>query len=480
MLEAELPPDAKAARAPADVARDLIACLPGLDAGRLAAAEREKLLAGLETRADAALADLAQIYGGAPQPMDARAREALAVSRGLAMALARAYKSAALQSKGKVAPTLLKAMGNVAEAMRASYETYSKMPDGTWREMNQLFLFAQQKGVAAVVADAESGLSANDFYGECLLLSLTDPYRLARGELATVVALIRGLRVPMSLGKEAPATRPTAHFIACDGDTPPRPMRDAEHESLPAQAYIFDTTAMVDQLQALLASGNAGDERALVNKLITLWEDPPRRAFRRDPAKGSVAICVGVKPIAHFVAHDADVDAEAETQAVRQGITMPLRALPEDETGHAIPIHEWAVINMSAGGARVRRTASTNYPVMVGEIVGIRAPGKSQWTIGVTRWVTGAEDGATEFGVQFFASAVCAVWVKEAPSGARKLGLLVTDGNQDSDESLLAPAGTYAELAQFELRGEDYRARVRAGRLVERNARFDLFQVVAA
>ena len=479
MLEEELSATAKPAREPVAFARDLIACLPGLDEGRLAPAQREQLLAGLESRADAALGELRPVFGDAPQPMDARAREALAVSRALSLALARACKSAALQSKGKVAPTVLKAMCYVAEAMRGSYQTYSKVPDGMWREMNELFLFAQQKGVAAVIANAQTGISINDFYGECLLLSLTDPYRLGRGELATVVALIRGLRVPVSLGKEAPQTRATAHFVACDGDAPPRPMRDADREQLPGDAYVFDTSAIVDHLRVIRDAGNAGDAQALVARLITLWEDPPRRAFRRDPAQGSVAICVGVKPIAHFVAHDADVDGEAETHAVRQGITMPLRALPEDETGLAIPIHEWAVINMSAGGARVRRTSSTNYPVTVGEVVGIRSPGKSLWTIGVTRWVTGAEDGATEFGVQFFASAVCAVWVKEPASGGRKLGLLVTDGNQ-ADESLLAPAGTYGELAEFELRGEGYRSRVRAGRLVEKNARFDLFEVLAA
>ena len=76
------------------------------------------------------------------------------------------------------------------------------------------------------------------------------------------------------------------------------------------------------------------------------------------------------------MAHDAGVDGEAETKALRRGITMPLRALPEDESGRAIPIHEWAVINMSSGGARVRRTSTTSYPVTVGEIVGIRGPGK--------------------------------------------------------------------------------------------------------
>ena len=476
MLEAEAPISEKPGRAPVDAARDLIGCLPGLEEGRLAPEKRQALLAGLESRADAMLHELGRIYGDAPQPMDGPAREALAVSRALALALARAYKAAAMNSKGKVASLVLKAMGHIADCMRGSYETYSKMPDGTWREMNQLFLFAQQKGVAHVVANSESGMSINDFYGECLLLSLADPYRLARGEMATVVSFIRGLNVPVSLGREAPETRPTAHFIACDGDAPPRPLRDAG-ATLPADGYIFDTTAVVDCLRVVHDEGE-GVERELVARLITLWEDPPRRVFQRDPAQGSVAICVGVKPIAHFVAHDAEVDAEAETRAVRQGITMPLRALPEDETGHAIPIHEWAIVNMSAGGARVRRTTSTNYPVMVGEVVGIRSPGKALWTIGVTRWVTGSDDGTTEFGVQFFASAVCAVWVKDAHG--RKLGLLVTDGNRDTDESLLTPPGTYAELAEFELRGEGFRSRVRAGRLMEKNPRFDLFQVLAS
>ena len=37
----------------------------------------------------------------------------------------------------------------------------------------------------------------------------------------------------------------------------------------------------------------------------------------RDPAQGSVAICVGVKPIAHFVAHDATTDHGETSTAMR-------------------------------------------------------------------------------------------------------------------------------------------------------------------
>ncbi|HUQ28254.1 MAG TPA: hypothetical protein VM051_06660 [Usitatibacter sp.] len=459
-----------------ELARALNGFVAGLEAGATPA-ERQQQLVTLAPRADSALGALEAIYRDAPQPMENHEREALAVARALALGLARAYKSSATQSKGKVALPVFKAMTYVAAAMRASYQTYSKVPDGTWREMNELYRLAQEKGVATLVASAQSGMSISDYYGECLLLSLTDPYRLAPGELAAIVALLRAKKPTISLGKEAPDTRATAHFIACDADVPPRPLR--ESDALPAGAYVFDTTAVVDPLRAAMEREPAGEARSLITKLVALWEDPPKRAFRRDPAQGSVAICVGVKPIAHFVAHDADADGEAETKALREGITMPLRALPEDEAGHAIPIHEWAVINMSSGGARVRRTSSTNYPVTVGEIVGIRGPGKVLWTIGATRWVTGLEDGTIEFGLQFFANAVCAVWVKEAASSGRKLGLLVAEGDDHAEESLLTPPGTYAELAEFELRGEGFRSRVRASRLVEKNSRFDLFRVVA-
>jgi len=93
-----------------DVARDLVGRLGRLDEGRPGPAERQERLLTLESRADPVLRELARIYGDAPQPMDDLAREALAVARALALALARAYKSAAVESRGKVASPLLKAM----------------------------------------------------------------------------------------------------------------------------------------------------------------------------------------------------------------------------------------------------------------------------------------------------------------------------------------------------------------------------------
>jgi hypothetical protein len=477
-----------------EAARALLKHIAALEGGGVPLAQRLQMLDQAQERVGAVLDELGSICERSAQPLDEHAREVLEVTRGLASACASAYRSAAHETieapadsidAPRLAPVLLKAMRYVAAVMDCCYKSYSRLPEGTWKAMHDLYLLAEREGVALGAADARTRVSVLDFYSECLLLALADPYRLAPGETDRVQALIGELRVPLTVSRQPPETRPTCHFVVqADQDAPPHALRERDRMKRTAATRVFDASAMVEVLRAISPRGTGDGEpdsrRTLASKLVTLWDDPPKRMLPRDEAQGSVAICVGVAPIASFVAHESAVDGEEEAAALRQGLTMPLRALPEDEAGHLIPIHEWAVINMSAGGVRVRRNASTAYPVIVGEIVGIRAPGKVLWRIGVTRWVTGLADGATEFGVQFFAEAVCAVWARKMQAGSdRVLALLVTDGEEHAAELLLATPGTYAEQSEYELRGEGFRSHVRATDVIERNARFELFRVVA-
>jgi hypothetical protein len=482
-------------------AHELIDYLLALNDSTLDIDERVQILELCRPTARLLLRQLAEIYGRSPQPLNRDALDALAFARQLSTQLAAGYKIAIVDSalernagggKKPLGPLLLLAMQYLAEGMRASYRTYSRVPDGAWQEMHALYLHADQGGDATAVADAESSASVAEVYCESLLVSLCDPYRLLPDEVEKIVGLMRMLRVPVPLARKRPASPGSAHFfVPCDEDKPPRAAHVADEKPGSPRWRVLDANPLVARLRAIQREADAGDASsamttmvgadglALITKLIGLWGDPPKRAFRRDPAQGSVAICVGVKAIAQFVAHDATADGEAESKALREGITMPLRALPEDESGQAVPIHEWAVINLSAGGLKVRRNASTAYPIAVGEIVGIRAAGKALWMIGAARWITALDDGTTEFGVQFFASAVCAVWVKNTSSSAApKLGVLLADAEEFPRESLLTPPNAYSNKGEYELRGEGFRSRVQAADLIEKNARFELFHVV--
>jgi hypothetical protein len=360
--------------------------------------------------------------------------------------------------------------------------------------MHQLYLYADKEGFAGDPADAETNTTVADAYCEALLLSLTDPYRLVPGEADKIVAQIRGLRGLATLGQSRPATRPGGHFLVpCDTDKAPKPALSANDETGGPNWRLLDASPIVDKLRArklAIDSGNVSatmsrsvnpEVLALMARLITLWGDPPRRAYRRDPMDTSVAICVGLKSISHFVSHETDVDPAAEGEAIRAGITIPLVAVPNDEVSKSFPVHEWDVVNQSEGGVKVRRVESTLQPIAVGEAVGIKFLGRSRWTIAVVRWITQLEEGGMEFGLQFLAPAARVVWVQPSMSSSpqAKMGL-VLDDEEASEAALLTQPNLYQDLRVFELEEQGSTWTVRATNLIEKTARFELFHVAPA
>jgi cyclic-di-GMP-binding protein len=323
-----------------------------------------------------------------------------------------------------------------------------------------------------------------------LLLSLTDPYRLAQGETDKVIAQLRAYRGLATLGQARPATPPGGHFLVpCDTDKPPKPLLSANDDKGGAHWRLLDANPIVDKLRmkkSAVESGNVSatmskamgpEGLALLAKLVTLWGDPPKRAARRDPTEGTVAICVGLKAVSHFVSLEPKLDLATEDEMLRRGITMPVYALAMDDASQPIPVFEWNVVNQSPGGIKVRRMGPTQQPIAVGEVVGIKSPGKAHWTIGVVRWITMFDEGGMEFGLQYLAPMARMVWVQPttATSPQAKLGLLLGEGPRPA--GLITPPNTHAELREFEITEEGTVSCMRASTLVEKTGRFELFNV---
>ncbi len=486
-----------------DSGRKLCTHLAAINRSKMDTDDRIQILEIFRPIAAVLLEELEDIYGKATLPLGPRGRDALGLARDLASELCAGYRVAVVEKTGKriafgvkkqIPVLVLRAMEYLVAEMRASYRTYAPVHAGVWKELHRLYLYAEQEGIAAEIADAESKATIFDTYSEALLLALTDPYRLVPGEFERVLVQARGVRAGATLGQQRPATRPGGHFlVACDTDRPPKPALSANDDTGGPNWRLFDASPIVDKLRArklAVETGNVSSTMsktvgpevlATITRLIVLWGDPPKRAHRRDAMDTTVAICVGLKAIGHFVSIAASVDAQAEADAIRKGITIPLLAVPDDEISKSMPVHEWDVVNQSAGGIKVRRTVATQQPIGVGEVLGIKAIGKPFWTVGVARWITALEDGGMEFGVQFFSPAACAVWIQPVVSAGpqAKFGVLLADDDEASTgESLLTPPNTYSEMREFEIKGEGLVSRVRAAGLIEKTARFELFHVL--
>jgi hypothetical protein len=277
--------------------------------------------------------------------------------------------------------------------------------------------------------------------------------------------------------------------VPCDTDRPPKPALSASDDTGGPNWRLLDANPLVEKLRLRKEAIEAGNVSAttiramgpegiaLLGRLLLLWGDPPKRASRREREEATVAICAGLKALGHFLAQERLFAAGTEA-ALRKGITMPIPAHPRDESDQPIPVFEWDVVNRSDGGLKLRRTGSTPQAIAVGEVVGIKQVGKPRWGVGVARWITQLDDGGLEFGLQFLAGEARPVWVQPtiAAQPQAKAALLLP-GGPGPGGMLLAPAGTYSELREFEVDDAGQVSCVRATALTEKSARFELFHV---
>lgn len=483
-----------------EAARRIAANLAAINRAKVEFDDRLQLLENYRPVAQVVYDEMDAVFGKSLLPLPAKAREALGLARELATEFSYGYKILILEKTGKLLafgakkqmPLLLfRAMDYLAQILRASYRSYTPVTPGVWREIHQLYLHAEKEGLAAEPADPESKASIADLYAESLLIALTDPYRLVPGELDRITQVIRAQRGAVSLGQARPTTQPGGHFLVpCDVDKPPKPLASANDDPGGPNWRLLDANPMVDRLRARRQAVESGNVSAttskamnpeaigLLGKLMTLWGDPPKRNYRRDPMDTSVAICAGLRAIAHFVAIAPLAAAKAEADAIERGITMPLLAVPDDEVSKSMNVNEWEVVNQSAGGLKVRRTDATTQAITVGEAIGIKFLGQGRWTIGVVRWLTVLDEGGMEFGIQFLAPEARCIAIQQTvgATGQTRAGLLLSeeDGFESADSILAAPA-TYSDLREFEIEDAGVVSRVRATSLIEKTGRFELF-----
>ena len=483
-----------------DAAKKLTVHLAALNRARLDPDDRLQILEAYRPIATVVIDELDAIYAKATLPLSPKVLEALTLTRDFAGELATGYKIAideagtkllSFGAKKQLPLQVMRAMEYVAAQLRAAYKSYTPVPAGVWLDLHQLYLYGEQERVVAEIADTQTKEAAINVYVECLLLSLTDPYRLTPGEVDKVIAQVRTARAPVTLSQARPWTKTSAHFIVpCDTDKPPKPALSANDDNGGPNWRLLDCNPLVDKIalrrQAAEAGNVTGNMRnvagpesaALLSKLEALWGDPPKRANRRDPADTTVAICVGIKAIGHFTSLEPR-DPDAERAALRDGITMPnLRPYFAEA-----PVFEYDVVNTSEGGLKLRRSENTPHQLAVGEVVGIKRPGKVRWTIGVVRWITAFEEGGMEFGLQYLAPSARMITMQPTigaagTQGRTALVLHGENGLPTKPKLVLAPANTYSELREFELDESGTLSRVRARTLREKTGRFDFFEVL--
>jgi len=479
----------------------IVACLAAINRAELPAEERVALVEIYRPVIDVLLDELDAVYACASLPLQAKPLEAFSLAHTLSIESSFAYKMLVLEKSAKLIGfgnkksmpmPIHRLMNHAMAVMLQSYKTYYPVPAGIWAEVNSLFLYADEHGFANKVADETSKSSVADIYFEMLMLSLADPYRLMHREVDRVCEILRQHRGLVDLKISAEGVDPQRAFVvALDADCAPHALVQGNRPAAGSVIRLIDSSRLVERIQQRLKSAigggaaNAAKSRAthdlndLMGRLARLWGDPPKRQFRRNPSDTGVAVCAGVKAIAYFAELVANETPEADAEAIRDGRTIPLLRIPQDPMSQLVGVEEWQALNQSANGLRLHRNTGGNVGVAVGEAVGVRFVGGRGWNLGVVRWLTLLEGNALEFGMELISPAGYNVSLQATVGLSNKSipALLLTASHPEAPaDTVLTLPETFADLREFALNDHGEISNVRATTLIERTAKFDLFQ----
>lgn len=483
-----------------DSTRAITVNIEALNHAKLPAEDRVALVEIYRPVVAVLLDELEAVYAYSSLPLPAKQKEAFDLATQLLTQCGFAYKMILLDKSGKsmffnakksLPVPLFRAMHYLREIMLQCYKTYHPVPAGVWQEMHSLYQYAQEQGMLTDIADAETSSSMLDVYIEVLMVSLADPYRLMYQEVDRVLEILKQNRNLVDIRTDTEGLNPQRLFVvALDSDQAPKVLIQGGRPPAGQVLRLVHPGRLVEKIQqrARAQAGPGGaatksrathDVTDLIQRLIRLWGDPPKRQFRRNSVDSSVALCSGIKAISYFTNLAANEDPEADAQAIRDGDTIPLLKIPQDPMSQMVGIEEWHVLNQSANGLRMHREAGGNVSVTVGEIVGVRFVGGRSWNVGVIRWLTLLEGNALEFGVELIAPAAACITIEPTigSSGKPMPALMLYSLTPDVDcDTLLTATDTFSDLREFELNDNSELRRVRATTLVEHTSRFDMFQ----
>jgi len=350
------------------------------------------------------------------------------------------------------------------------YRFYRATQPCYFSELHQLYRIARYHGLLNVkIEDDGYGdpVSTADLYHAGMLSSLTDPFRLAEGEINLLFEVLsqHAGRCRIIPGNCRPGEGEGLYRIDLGSDT--RPVSCVEHESSVTvkEPYILDARAALKSVRDQLVRTPAkvrtlSPEAALLRQLLP--EDPKarKRGEERQPDARRVQVLLGIDSIHGFLM------SSSRARDSRQSAVEPF---------------ECKVLDSSENGMRVSLGNSGAGDVRVGELFALveGQPGQQYLRLAIVQSVHVSREGAMDAGLRLIKGGVGAVYC-HFPDDQVSTGyaaLFLSSGDDEyGTATLIASRGVYKEGCRLLIDVAGKKIRARAGRLTSDGPVFDRFE----
>lgn len=402
-------------------------------------------------------------------PLTPKKRQLAEFIRQLHMEMAYGYKAALRDlpssrlwwgKKSLLTQIMTRATQCLGEVLLRSYQVYMPYPAGVWKEIHDLYRYAEARGIHNDVAasrDSVAETSIAQDYLRILLLGLSNPYHMPQDECRQLQRFLQKWARKATLQNLGEVANPMGHFLIKAADAPPIPFpRDTQMPAGPEMRLldVSELTRIVNTFITHLQRGETARSLdigvdcldfaclEMLQRMVRVWGQSMQRRHARIKHTGYVFVCAGVGAVHFFSNGQKPLATPAWTDigvSMDDRVTLPDHMdqeeafIPLDEpvtaqsppaptesapaASEAFRMDRWQVRDSGPKGLFLVRYGNMQTSVRVGDLVGIqRVDDLERWNVGVVRWMKSPEASSLQMGVELLAPSVQPVAIRPGNS----------------------------------------------------------------
>ncbi len=419
-------------------------------------------------------------FFGSAIPISEKSKTVAHLARSLQEEMANGYKIVIMDSLNpKKSPLDPKVQAMIAHRalyylggmLFTSYQIYMPPPTGVWRDIHQVFRFAEQFNLLHdTVNDVENDLNlwstVLDMYKQIALFALADPYHLSQHEMEKLRTALSPWANTCQLSQYSDLPNQAGAMLIKPYDDLPPSRKIQQNENQTPQYRSLDTSGALHKIRKNLSQTNEkkvpeqkGQDHlppSLLSHLSKAWNPTIKRRFARNNRKAILNVAFGLDAVHHFVNGNKNSFARDSNTNILDSLFHSTRFtvsddMPEEmdkldtidvwELNHPHPIDtelddetlasigieqaprtisqnnpiyytdRCMVMNESAGGLCIQLPQESPPLIHIGELLCLQnsQDPKDYWEVGVIRWIKNTKGQTIEVGVQLLSPAAEAV-----------------------------------------------------------------------
>lgn len=408
------------------------------------------------------------------------------------------------QFKGLLAAVLHRCLYYSGMKILEHFRARRELPPGIWRDFHRFFSQAEHWGVSETpIEDAlESNLQATHCtaaYVTLLLIDVASPYSNSVRNLNLIRRWAGSWAPLVSVRMLDDELEVPPYIVEASKDLPLHGTNTSD--PLGADARGLDTSRlglqishMLSQLRQRMTPSQLGLGEETSSNVISLLEHLSRpwtqaaspRRFRRFASQGTAQVAIGFEAMHFYVSQKEFVQQDAANAYSRDEFNKLFTfrdsanpsAAPSLRADLDFPLDQWSVINHSANGFRLSRSAA-GQKITHSSLLAICPHDGEQFLLAQASWLMEESDGGLLLGIALLPGLPQGIGVRsrETSQGQHerfvRAFLLPAVSAIDEDGSLVLPKGLYQASKILDLQQEARSTQVRLKHILQRGADFD-------